>query len=171
MRRQPKAIDLPDEFKLAEYKKCASWGLREWTAALSIRASIRKFWRLACLEGKVKNESDHIVQFVRDASIRILSNPLDTNLDVNPFNAKPSYKLPLPIKDQSPADYFAGVYTFNHDKRYLEWINRAIYIENEDYTYDDNDHNETLAREENKFYETSAWKMHQASAAGGFENS
>jgi hypothetical protein len=168
MRRQPKAIDLPDEFKLAEYKRCASWGLREWAAALTIRSSIRKSWLLVCLEGKNKNVTNHIMHFVQDASIRILSNPLDTNLDVNLFNAKPSYKLPSPIKDQSPADYFAGVYTFNHDRRYLEWVNRAIYIENEDYTYDDDDHNETLAREENKFYETPAWKMHEESADGGF---
>jgi len=176
MKRHSKSNELPSKFKLAEYEKCASWGLKEWTAALSIRSRIRQSWRLACLEGKNKDVPDNIMHkdvpdnimhFVRDASIRILSNPSDTNLDMYLFNAKPSYKIQLPIRDQSPAEYFAGVYTFNHDERYLEWVNRAIYIENEHYAYDD-DHNKTLAHEQNKFYDTPAWKMHKASADGGF---
>lgn len=167
MKRKSNIIDLPSEFKLAEYKKCALWGLKEWTAALSIRSSIRQTWRLVCLEGKDKDVPDKIMNFVREASIRILSNPSDTNLEVYLFNSKPSYKIQFPIRDQSPAEYFSAAFTFNHDSRYSEWVNRATYIQHEYRDFND-DHNEKLDREENLFYNTPAWKMHESSAAGGF---
>jgi hypothetical protein len=165
------------EFITANYKT-SLWGLREWTAALTIRSSIRKTWRLVCFEGKRKKDvPDHILSFVLKAAREILSNPLDCDLDVSLFNSKRSNNpiRIIPIRDQSPADYFSGVHKYKQDRRYLKWVNRDIFIENENYVYGDDEnhvydeHNKKLAGEDQKYYGTSAWKMHEECSENGFD--
>ena len=169
MSKPKKKPVIPPKFNLAAYNKCASWGLKEWAAALTIRRNIRQPWRRGFTEDEFKNEPEPYMTILRVAANQILSNPSDTNLDVIPFNERPCYMF-LPIRDQSPADYFAGVDTFNEDQGYKEWVDRKNYInenldvftcENENRDHDYDVRKKMVAREIEKFSETPAWKMHE----------
>jgi len=154
--RKPRGTNIPDKFEISAYDECAKWGLQEWTAALTARMNIRHGWRWACLEGKSEDVPNNLLRNAREAADKLLCEPTDTDLSVSK-----SYSVLTAIRDQSAAEYFHGLDTFN-DPRYVEWVNRFTAS-----TMIQDDDDAELVLDMKRLYETPAWRMHADCSATG----
>lgn len=169
--------DIPAEFKISEYKKCASWGLKEWTDALSFRHAMRSAWNginsshsvLSIMEENSRGSFyKELKGYLQDDSKKLFNDTSYACMEhlslYNLFTARYSEKRSL-IREQTAADCFQFEWEFIYESpRYAEWVKRSAYLKK---TGMSDNMSEELTLEWKKFFGTPAWKMHTECSKSG----